>query len=307
MVAQGELLAEIDSQPFEVALEQAQGQLVRDQAQLAGAKLDLDRYQTLFAQDSVAKQQLDQQASLVQQDEGQVKSDQAQVDSAKLQLAYTHIIAPVSGRVGLRQVDAGNMVHASDSNGLIVITQTKPITVVFTLPEDSLPSVLAPLHAGREIPVDAYDRAQASKLASGKLLATDNQIDTSTGSVKLKALFANDSENLFPNQFVNVKMLVDVKRGVIVVPRAAIQQGPGGAFVYLVQQDQTVTLRSVRVGLSQDEMTSIENGLDVGDIVVVDGLDRLRDGAKIKLVEEKASKAPADSGTHMQQRPHRDS
>lgn len=293
-VKAGDLLAEIDPRPFQVQLSQAQGQMARDQAQLETAMLDLDRYTTLFAQDSIAKQQVDQQSSLVKQYEGAVKTDQAAIDDARLQLVYSRVTAPVSGRVGLRQVDPGNVVSAGDATGIVVITQLKPINVLFSLPEDNLPSVLEQIRAGKKLSIDAYDRTQVSLLDTGSLLTVDNQIDPTTGSVKLKAVFANKEEKLFPNQFVNVRMLLTVKHGVTLVPSAAIQQGASsiGAYVYVVQADSTVTVRKVKAGAVDGDNTEILSGLAVGEKVVIDGVDKLREGAAITL----PSATPAAAG-----------
>src|SRR5450830_1190016 len=248
MVRSGDLLAEIDPRTYQAQLDQAEGQMAKDLALRNNARIDAERYRVLFEQDSVAKQQLDTQESLVRQYEGTIKVDQAAIDTAKLQLIYCRITAPISGRLGLRQVDPGNIVHASDANGLVVITQLQPIGVVFTVPEDALPTVMKKLRAGEKLPVDAYDRADKVKLGSGILLTVDNQIDVATGTVKLKAQFDNEENNLFPNQFANVRMLVDVKRDATVVPGAAIQRGTPGTFVYLVKPDNTVTVRVVKLG-----------------------------------------------------------
>lgn len=283
IVKRGELLAEIDPRPYQVQLEQAEGQLARDQALLTNARLDLERYRTLFQQDSIARQQVDTQAALVRQYEGAVKADRAQIDNAKLQLTYSRITAPIAGRVGLRQVDEGNIVHASDTNGLVVITQLQPVSVVFTMPEDSIPKVMQRLQAGDRLEVDAYDRAQRQKLASGYLLTLDNQIDPATGTVKLKAQFANEAYSLFPNQFVNARLRVEVRRGVIIVPSPAIQRGNQGTFVYVVKQDHTVVIRPVTTGVTQGDNTEIINGLAPGELVVVDGADKLREGAKVTI------------------------
>ena len=229
-VHQGDVLAEIDPRPFEVQLSQAEGQLARDQAQLNNAKIDLARYQVLFRQDSIPKQQLDTQAATVGQFEGAIKADQALIDNARLQLIYCHITAPISGRIGLRLVDAGNMVHANDPNGIVVVTQVQPIAVLFTLPEDSLPPVLKKLRAGERLPVDAYDRSGMARIAGGALLTVDNQIDPNTGTLRLKAVFKNQDDTLFPNQFVNVKLLIDVKKSSVIVPGVAVQRGPQGAL-----------------------------------------------------------------------------
>jgi multidrug efflux system membrane fusion protein len=283
VVKQGQLLAEIDPRPFQVQLAQAEGQFARDQALLKNAQVDLERYQTLFKQDSIAKQQLDTQEALVRQYEGALKVDHGQIDSAKLQLSYAQVTAPSSGRLGLRQVDQGNIVHASDANGIVVITQLQPITVVFTIPEDNIPSVMQNLRSGTKLPVDAYDRSQKTKLAAGNLITVDNQIDPTTGTVKLKAQFSNDDYCLFPNQFVNTRLLVDVKHGATVIPTAAIQRGTQGSFVYVVKEDKSVTVRPVKLGPVQGDETAIDTGLAIGEIVVIDGADKLREGAKVEL------------------------
>jgi multidrug efflux system membrane fusion protein len=297
MVKQGDLLAQIDPRPYQVQLAQAEGTMARDQALLKNAQADLDRYRTLFEQDSIAKQQLDTQASLVRQYEGAIKADQAQIDSAKLQLTYCRITAPVSGRLGLRQVDAGNIVHASDTNGIVVITQLQPVTVVFTLPEDNISAVMKKLRAGQKLTVDAYDRAGKTKLASGVLLTVDNQIDPATGTIKLKAQFANEDSSLFPNQFVNARMLLDVMHEIILIPSAAVQRGTQGTFVYVVKDDQSVTVRTVKLGPTEGEIAAIESGLSAGEIVVVDGTDKLREGAKVEISERNAAAAPSGGET----------
>ena len=283
IVSSGEVLARIDPRPFEVQLTQAEGQMARDVAQLKNAQLDLERFQVLWKQDSVAKQQLDTQEALVRQLEGTIKTDQGQIDSAKLQLVYCQITAPISGRVGLRLVDPGNIVHVTDTNGLVVITQLQPITVIFPIPEDSLPQVLARLKSGERLPVEAYDREMKQRLAVGSLLTVDNQIDPTTGTVRLKAIFSNEKNELFPNQFVNARLLVDVRRDATVVPAPAIQRGPQGTFVYVVKADRTATVRMITVGEIQGGETSIKSGLSPGELVVVDGADRLREGTKVDL------------------------
>ena len=291
IVKTGDVLAEIDPRPFEVQLTQAEGQMARDQALLKNAQLDLQRYRVLVAQDSIAKQQLDTQESLIRQYEGAVKVDQGLIDSAKLQLLYCHITAPIGGRVGLRLVDPGNIVHATDTTGLVVITQLQPVAVVFAIAEDSLPAVLAKLTAGESLPVEAYDREQRQKLAVGSLLTVDNQIDPTTGTVRLKAVFPNTDNALFPNQFVNARLLLEVKRGATVVPAAAIQRSPQGAFVYVVKADQTAAMRPVTIGVSQGDATAISAGLVPGDLVVTDGVERLRDGVPVE-VQKPAAKSP---------------
>ena len=289
VVRAGDLLAEIDPRTYEAQLQQAEGQMARDRALLANAVIDRERYRVLFGQDSIAKQQLDTQEALVRQYEGTVKVDQAAIDTAKLQLTYCRITAPISGRLGLRLVDPGNIVRAGDANGLVVITQLQPIGVVFTIPEDNLPPVMQKLRAGEKLTVDAYDRSDSVKLASGTLLTVDNQIDPATGTVKLKAQFANEENSLFPNQFANVRMLIDVKRNATQVPGAAIQRGTPGTFVYVVKADNTVTVRVVKPGPTQGDKVSIEEGLAPGERVVVDGTDKLREGAKVEPVSKFAT------------------
>jgi multidrug efflux system membrane fusion protein len=288
LVKEGELLAEIDPRPFEVQLGQAEGQLARDEALLKNAQADLERYRTLFEQDSVARQQLDTQASLVRQYEAVLKVDRAAIDNARLQLTYSRITAPLTGRLGLRQVDPGNVVRASDPNGLVVITQLQPIGTVFTIPEDNLPTVMKKIRAGERLPVEVYDRSGKSHLASGTLLTVDNQIDATTGTVKLKAQFDNADNALFPNQFVNVRMLVDVRRGATIVPTAAVQRGTPGTFVYTVAADRTVSIRKVQLGPVEGENVEVE-GVSPGDLVVVDGADRLREGVTVELAGERGA------------------
>ena len=295
VVKAGDVLAEIDPRPYQAQLAQAEGQMARDQALLANARIDVERYRGLYAQDSIAKQQVDTQEALVRQYEGTVKFDQGQIDNAKLQLAYSTITAPVGGRLGLRLVDAGNIVRASDANGLVVITQLQPIAAVFTIPQDSLPEVLKRLRAGVPLPVEAYDREQKVKLATGKLLTVDNQIDPTTGTIKLKAQFPNEDGNLFPNQFVNVRLQLDTLHGATLVPATAVQRGAQGTFVYVLKDDRTVALRPVKTGVSEGGTVVIESGVAPGETVVVDGSDRLRDGAKAE-VPDPASRAAAAEG-----------
>ncbi|HYA40158.1 MAG TPA: MdtA/MuxA family multidrug efflux RND transporter periplasmic adaptor subunit [Syntrophobacteraceae bacterium] len=283
IVNSGDLLATIDPRPFEVQLTQAEGQLARDLAFLKNAQLDLERYQVLWEQDSIPKQQLDTQEALVRQYEGIVKADQGQIDSAKLQLVYCRITAPINGRIGLRLVDPGNIVHAADVNGLVVITQLQPITVIFPIPEDSLPQVLAKIKTGGRLPVEAYDREMKQRLAVGSLLTVDNQIDPTTGTVRLKAVFPNERNELFPNQFVNARLLVEVRRGATVIPAPAIQRGPQGTFVYVVKVDRTATVRPITIDEIQGGDVSVKAGLSRGDLVVVDGADRLREGTRVEL------------------------
>lgn len=282
LVREGELLAVVDPRPYQVALQQAQGQLQRDEALLKNAQIDLERYRKLVAQDSIARQQLDTQAALVRQYEAALVIDQALVDAAKLNVAYTRIVAPLTGRIGLRQVDKGNYVTMGDATSICVIIQVQPISVVFTIPEDSLPTVRRRLHAGAALEVRALDRAQKVELGVGRLDTSDNLIDATTGTVKLRAIFENADESLFPNQFVNIRLLVETVKDATIVPSAAIQRGQPGTFVYLAKADDTVAIRVVELGVTDGERVAIKKGLQVGDVVVVDGTDRLRDGARIR-------------------------
>ncbi|MFA5109837.1 MAG: MdtA/MuxA family multidrug efflux RND transporter periplasmic adaptor subunit [Desulfobaccales bacterium] len=290
-VKKGALIAEIDPRPFQAQLTQAEGQMIRDQALLRNAKLDLQRYKVLSSQDSIAEQQYATQKSLVRQLEGTVKFDQGQVDNAKLQMVYARITAPISGRLGLRIVDPGNIIHATDTTGLCVITQLEPITVIFTIPEDSLPPLLEKLRAGARLTVDAYNREQTLKISTGYLLTTDNQIDPNSGTLRLRAEFANKDHKLFPNQFVNARLLLETRRGMTLVPTAAIQRSAQATLVFLVKPDKTVTVRQVRVGPSEGDQTAIEEGLAPGDLVVVEGAERLREGSKVALKEAEPGKA----------------
>jgi multidrug efflux system membrane fusion protein len=282
-VKEGELLAQVDPRPFQVQLDQAEGQLIKDQALLANARIDLERYRTLFQQDSIASQQVDTQAALVRQYEGAVRTDQAMVDNGRLQLSYARITAPISGRLGLRQTDPGNIVHAADASGVVVITEVQPITVVFTLPQDNLPAVLQRMKGSAKLAVEAWDRGFRAKLASGELLTVDNVIDITTGTVKLKAKFANTDLALFANQFVNARMLLDTRKGVITIPSAALQRGSQGSFVYVVKEDNTVSVRPVKLGPADAERVTVESGLAEGERVVTDGMDRLREGARVQV------------------------
>ena len=296
MVNRGDFLAQIDPRPYQISLEQAQGQLAHDQALLRNAKIDLERYQKLSAQDSIARQQMDTQQSLVQQDQGTLVSDQAQIDTAKLNLDYCHITAPVSGRIGLRQVDQGNYVQTSELTGIAVIAQIEPISIIFTIPEDDIPMVQRRLRAGATLAVTAYDRSQSTKLATGTLNTIDNQIDPGTGTVKLRAQFDNLDQALFPNQFVNVSLLVDVEHSDTVVPLAAVQHGAAGDYVYLVKPDETVALQPVRLGHGSGNDVAILSGLAPSDQVVVDGVDQLREGSKV-TVTKLATSAPTEGET----------
>jgi multidrug efflux system membrane fusion protein len=283
IVQKGELLAEIDPRPFQVQLTQVQGQMARDQAQMQNARIDLERYKDLYKQEMIAKQQLDTQASLVRQYEGVLKTDEGLIENAKLQLTYSRVTAPITGRIGLRLVDAGNIVHANDANGLLVITQLQPITVIFSIAEDSLPPVLERLKSGERLPVAVFDREQKRQLATGSLLTVDNQIDSNTGTVRLKAIFPNDHNELFPNQFVNARLLLDVKRGTTLIPTSALQRGSQGTFVYVVNADQSVSVRPVTVGVTQGDQAAIDKGLSADELVVVDGTEKLREGSKVEI------------------------
>ncbi|HUI97016.1 MAG TPA: MdtA/MuxA family multidrug efflux RND transporter periplasmic adaptor subunit [Xanthobacteraceae bacterium] len=305
IVKKGDLLAEIDSRPYQLALSQAEGALKRDQAMLQSAQLDLERYTNLAKTNAIPRQQLDQQAALVQQDQGNVIADQAQIDTARLNITYCHIVAPVSGRLGLRQVDQGNYVTPGDTNGLVVITQLSPISVVFTTAEDNLPPILKRLKDGATLSVTAYDRSGATKLATGTLLTLDNQIDTTTGTLKLRAQFENADGNLFPNQFVNVELLVDTLHNTPIVPSSAIQRGAPGTFVYLVNPDSTVSVRPVELGPADGDRVAVKKGLNVGDQVVTDGADKLRDGIKITVREPNGAGAPAAPSPSPRNRPSR--
>ncbi|WP_334046640.1 MdtA/MuxA family multidrug efflux RND transporter periplasmic adaptor subunit [Burkholderia cepacia] len=296
IVRKGDVLAQIDPRPYQVSLENAEGTHARDSALLATARLDLKRYQTLLSQDSIASQTVDTQASLVKQYEGAVKTDQAAIDSAKLNLTYARITAPVSGRVGLRQVDPGNYVTPGDANGIVVITQLQPMSVIFTTSEDNLPQILKQVNAGQKLSVTAYNRNNTVPLETGSLATLDNQIDTSTGTVKLRANFDNKEGMLFPNQFVNTRLLVDVMRNATIVPTSAVLTGSIGQFVYVVKPDNTVTVRKVTVGPVDGERTSIVSGLSLGERVVTDGSDRLREGAKISIPADKPKGASGARG-----------
>ncbi|WP_175017086.1 MdtA/MuxA family multidrug efflux RND transporter periplasmic adaptor subunit [Burkholderia aenigmatica] len=296
IVKKGDLLAQIDPRPYQVSLENAEGTHARDSALLATARLDLKRYQTLLSQDSIASQTVDTQASLVKQYEGAVKTDQAAIDSAKLNLTYARITAPVSGRVGLRQVDPGNYVTPGDTNGLVVITQLQPMSVIFTTSEDNLPQILKQVNAGQKLSVTAYNRNNTVPLETGSLATLDNQIDTSTGTVKLRANFDNKEGMLFPNQFVNTRLLVDVMRNATIVPTSAVLTGSIGQFVYVVKPDNTVTVRKVTPGPVDGERTSIVSGVSLGERVVTDGSDRLREGATISIPADKPKGASGARG-----------
>jgi membrane fusion protein, multidrug efflux system len=299
-VHQGDALAQIDPRPYEAALQQMEGNLKRDQALLADARLDLTRYENLVKEDSIAQQQLDTQRALVDQYVGTIQADEGQVKTAQVNLVYTHITAPVTGRVGLRQVDQGNYVTPSDTNGIVLLNQLQPITVIFTIPEDNVPAVMKRLHAGATLAVGAFDRTNATKIADGNLLTVDNSIDVTTGTVKLRAQFDNADSALFPNQFVNVQLLVDVLHDQVIMPNAAVRRGaPNGVtttFVYLVNADRTVSVRPVTLGVVDGEKVAVIAGLKPGEIVVTEGGDRLREGAQV-LLPSSTPVAPPGNGT----------
>ncbi len=291
-VASGELLAEIDPRPFQVQLAQAEGQLARDQALLANAKVDVDRYRALAKVDAIPKQQLDTQEALVRQYEAALVIDRGQIDAARLNLVYSRVTSPVTGRVGLRLVDPGNLVHATDTGGLAVVTQLRPIDVVFTIPEDDLPALMAKVRAGERPTVDALDRDRTTKLSTGKLLTVDNTIDPTTGTVRVKAEFANENDALFPNQFVNARLELDVRHGVTLVPEAAVQRGTQGTFVWVVKDDQTVDMRPITLGITEGPDASVDAGLKPGERVVIEGAEGLRPGTRVSVQQPK----PAPTG-----------
>ncbi|MGV8919186.1 MAG: MdtA/MuxA family multidrug efflux RND transporter periplasmic adaptor subunit [Pseudomonas sp.] len=298
-VKAGDLLAEIDPRSYQVALDQAQGTLLTNQALLKNAQLDLERYRSLYAEDSIAKQTLDTAASLVNQYLGTVKTNVAAVNDAKLNLEFTQIRAPIAGRVGLRQLDVGNLVAANDTTALVVITQTKPINVVFTLPEKDLSAVIARYHSGEKLPVEAWDRGDAKLQAGGVLASLDNQIDVTTGTLKFKALFDNKDEVLFPNQFVNAHLRADTLKNAVLVPSAAVQFGTNGTFAYVMDGDNKVQIRQLQVGPSDENSTVITTGLAQGDRVVLEGTDRLREGSEVEVVnDDKSAPATADKDVH---------
>ena len=292
-VHQGDLLAQIDPRPFQVLLEQAEGQLAKDQAQRKDAETNLERYKLLYGEGVIAKQQMDTQQSQVGQFDGAIKTDLATIDNAKLQLTYARITAPISGRIGLRLVDVGNMVHASDPGGLLVITQLQPISVIFSLPQDQLPDVIAKYHRGTQLSVEAFDRDNTDKIASGTLASIDNQIDTTTGTYKLKATFSNEDNALFPNQFVNVHLLVDTKRNLTIVPTAAIQRGPQGTYVYAVDNTNAARIKTVTIAQSTGDSIGLSGGISAGEVVVIDGQDKLQDGTKVNATQGQNRHAPA--------------
>jgi multidrug efflux system membrane fusion protein len=281
LVHEGDLLAEIDPRPYQVQLEQAEGQMNKDKATLDNARIDLARYEKLWSQKAIPQQQLATQQAMVIQNEGSLKSDQAQIDSAKLNLTYCKIISSITGRVGLRLVDPGNIVHASDANGLLVITQMQPISVIFTIAEDQLQPVLKKMNAGQQLRVEAWDRELKNRIAVGVLATHDNQIDQTTGTLKLRAVFDNKDDSLFPNQFINARLLVEQRNGVTLIPTAAVQRNSQNVFVYVVKPEQTVTVRTVTLGASEGDVTEIDSGVSAGDVVVTDGVDKLQEGTKV--------------------------
>lgn len=303
MVKAGDLLAEIDPRPFQIQLQQAEGQLLRDQALLKNAELDYARYQTLLEQDSISAQQTVTQEAQVKQNQGNVEINKAQVNNAKLQLSYARLTAPISGRVGLRQIDQGNIVNANDANGLVVITQLQPISVVFSLPEDKVQSVIQRWRSNKAVAVEAYDRAGKIKLAEGKLLAIDNQIDPTTGTLKLKAQFDNDDSALFANQFVNIKMHLETLDGATQVSSAAIQHDSEGAFVYVVNKDNSVQLRRVTLGPTEADKVVVLSNLNADETVVIEGFDRLRDGGKVDVAEKDGQAVAVSPPLSQQARP----
>jgi len=285
-VKKGDLIAEIDPRPYEATLAQAKGNLARDQALLKGAQVDLTRYQGLAAQNAVPRQTLDTQVALVAQDQGTVEADTAAVKSAEVNLQYTRILSPLDGRVGLRQVDQGNYVTPGDSSGIVVITQLKPISVLFTVPEDNLQAIAKRLQSGAVLPAAALDRGGGKKIADGTLQTFDSQIDPTTGTIKLRAQFPNETEALYPNQFVNIQLLLDTHKNVTTMPTAGVQRGVPGTFVYLVNADDTVSVRKIELGVTDGDRVEVRSGLQPGDKIVVDGADKLRDGAKINVRAE---------------------
>jgi len=294
-VKKGDLLAEIDSRPYEAALAQAKGQLARDEAMLKGSQVDLARYQGLAAQNAVPHQTLDTQVALVAQNQGTVEADKAAVKSAEVNLQYTRILSPIDGRVGLRQVDQGNYVTPGDANGLVVITQLKPISVLFTVPEDNLQAIARRLGEGAVLPATALNRSAANKIAEGTLKTFDSQIDPTTGTIKLRAEFPNEDRALFPNQFVNIRLLLDTHKNVTTISTAGVQRGVPGTFVYLINADNTVSVRPVELGETDGDRVEVISELTPGDRIVIDGADKLRDGAKIIVRSETNPTAPQNT------------
>jgi multidrug efflux system membrane fusion protein len=295
-VKKGDFLAQIDPRPYIAALEQAQGTLAKDQGLLAQAQTDLKRFQTLGRQDSIAQQQVDDQRFLVQQDTGQVQTDQGVVDTAKLNLAYCHIVSPIDGVVGLRQVDQGNYIQTSSTSGIVIITELQPISALFAVPEDNLPDIIGQVRKGATLSVEAYDRSNTKLLATGQLATLDNVIDTTTGTLKLRAMFDNPDETLIPNQFINARLLVNTLKDTVRVPVPAVQRGEPGTFVYVINSDNTVSVRPIKVGPVDGGYQAVTSGLNPGDRVVTDGTDRLRDGAKVTLPTAQAANGASGGG-----------
>ncbi len=295
-VRAGDVLVEIDPRPFQVALEQAEGQLAKDIASQNDAKVDLNRYQTLWQEGVIARQQLDSQQATVGQFDGAIQSDQAQIANQKLQLTYSRITAPISGRIGLRLVDSGNIVHATDANGMLVITEVQPISVIFTLPEDNLQQVVTEMR-NRQLPVEAYNRDNNAKLADGVLQTIDNQIDQTTGTIRFKAQFTNNDLSLWPNQFVNIRLFLNVRKDALVIPSAAVQKGAQENFVYVVKSDDTAEYRPVQVDFSQGNDSVIRSGLQAGEQIVVDGQDKLQNGTRVAVRSGAPRAKASNSGT----------
>ncbi|HUI15489.1 MAG TPA: efflux RND transporter periplasmic adaptor subunit [Xanthobacteraceae bacterium] len=293
LVKKGDFLAQIDARPYQILKEQYEGQLAHDEGLLAQAQMDLTRYQTLAQQNSIAKQQAEDQVFIVQQYKGSVKQDQGLVDTEALNIAYCHIVSPITGRVGLRLVDPGNYVQTTSATGIAVITQLQPITVIFSIPEDDLPDIMPQFNAGKALTVTAYDRANVHLLATGKVSAVDNQVDTTTGTVKVRAQFDNADNALFPSQFVNVRLLVETLENVVTVPTSAIQRGAPGAYVYVINPDSTVAVRQIKTGVVDGNLTEVKSGLHPGERVVIDGTDRLRDGLRVVVAPEAAQPTTA--------------
>ena len=296
MVKAGDLLAQIDPRPYQAALDQVKGQLAKDQSTLAGAEVDLNRYQGLMAANAIAKQTVDDQTATVSTDKGIVEADKANVETASINLRYTSIVSPVTGRVGLHQVDVGNIVTANQATGIVSVTELSPMSVVFTVPEDNIPQIMGRLSQGAVLETDAWDRSQTNKLAAGKLATVDNQVDPTTGTVKFRAMFDNTDLKLFPQQFVNIRLLVDTLQNQTVIPVAAIQRGASGTFVFIVNPDKTVAQRSVKLGIQDGDKVAIADGLKAGDTVVVDGADRLRDGSQVAIPAAGQQKIAQPSG-----------
>lgn len=296
MVKAGDLLAQIDPRPYQAALDQVKGQLAKDESTLAGAEVDLNRYQGLMAANAIAKQIVDDEAATVATDKGIVEADKANVETAQINLRYTSIVSPVTGRVGLHQVDVGNIVSANQATGVVVVTELSPMSVVFTVPEDNIPQIMGRTTNGAVLEADAWDRSQTTKLASGKLATVDNQVDPTTGTIKLRAMFDNSDLKLFPNQFVNIRLLVNTLQNQTVVPVSAIQRGASGTFVFIVNPDKTVNQRSVTLGVQDGDKVAILDGLKPGDTVVVDGADRLRDGSTVAIPNPGQQKIAQPSG-----------